>query len=351
MDVTLDICALGENPRHLVLPLIDPDHRGSAPSVSLPQDALHIPGKSPAPVVAFDVALRRPGVVEHLRHGQLGGFHGLVAVHHVHHIPLALQPRRGHGAQVVRARVRRVHISHHRRGAFRQRFVQAEPFVQPSLGVDGHVLVIGLEDIRAGQALLFLPAVKGQQGRAKHGPRAFIQARLVIQHVPLPRLRVQHPAHQIPSVPSGHDDHHAPAFLHPGEQRIGVILPLLRKDVVVVRFQVVLDGVVDNQLPAPHAGNGAAHARTQEGKIAALQAPQLRRRVPVLDAHAGENIGKNGVVRVDLRGVDAVPHALGETARQQLVVGYVDDPVLGVAPEAPLVEQRHGVALPVPRRL
>ena len=52
-------------------------------------------------------------------------------------------------------------------------------------------------------------------------------------------------------------------------------------------------------------------------------------------------------VRVDLRGVDTVPHALGETARQQLVVGYVDDPVLGVAPEAPLVEQRHGVALPI----
>jgi len=84
--------------------------------------------------------------------------------------------------------------------------------------------------------------------------------------------------------------------------------------------------------------------------VAALQAPQVHGGVAVLDADPGEDIAVDDPVRVRLYLLDPVADRLGESARQDLVIGARHDLLSLVLPKDPLAKQAGRAALPMTRR-
>ena len=345
------------DPGVLVGPLVEPLHVHAPGLVDLPQQPLHVPGKAPAAVVALDPGCRHMVGRQLLRRLRLGLLHGGVRHQHIQDVPLALVYAGHNGHQVVGACVRRVRVADDLAKCRLALLVPgnvrigAEAGVQLPLDVHRLLLVVRVRDLRAGQPPLFLIAFERQKGRAEHGPPALVQAGPPAEHKPVVSvLALQQTAAQVLRAPPGHDKDLHPALLDTGEEGVRVPAPLLIQHPVVEGLLVVLDGVVNNAHGAADAGDGAAEACGQVVEELPLQAPQLRRRVPLLDPCAGKHIVKDGYLAVQLVRVDPVPHIPGEPPGQDIVVRHRDHPRLVPPPHAPLHEQCQGIGLPVPGR-
>ena len=234
---------------------------------------------------------------------------------------------RDDAAQVVAAGVGRVGVADDRaevqlpRSVARQLLIGAELAVELALDVHRLLLVVGVRDLRAGQAALLHVGLPRQQIGAEHPALAFVQTGATAEDKPVAAvLACQQAAAQVLRGPSGHNDNLHPAFFDTGQEGVGVPAPLFVQNAVVKRLLVVLDRVVDDPHRTADAGDRTAEAGRQVVEELALQAPQLCRRVALFDARRREDVVEDRHLAVDLVGVNAVADVSGETPGQNVVI-------------------------------
>ena len=160
------------------------------------------------------------------------------------------------------------------------------------------------------------------------------------QHLPLVGLRVflcrfQKPTGEVIFVPAGEGDQYGAVLLLPGVEGGGVPFPQLVPVCGAVRFLPVLDGVIDYDVIAAHAGDAAAHA----GPAVAAPVSDYLENVRVPQGVAGRcpealsvqaGLREQFEVQLTVHYPLNVPvHPLGEVC----AVGCGDDVRVRVAPE------------------